>query len=425
MDGSLRILSVFAVILLTAFPFLGSDAVTIEAPRARLRWNKDRIRVALSSSLTSANSNIKTDSDVLGAVERSLRKWQEVTSIEFELVRTDRFAISPGTSGDGVSIITIAPTADNLLIFTKELSNASATTRVFFDRRSGQIREADIVLNPARQFSTDHTFGTLDLEKVLTHEIGHLLGLEHSPMFSSVMYDEVPRNGFVAFESTDRALSSDDISKARALYGPGISDADCCVTIRGELRGITREKGLSAIVWAEDRLTGSAVQTVRGNADGSFVFEGLESGDYAIFAQARKNDGRSFSTEFIGETQAKVGNDKFLFSRSKTEPAPFDITISGINGQLSNGPIRVERGRNYRLLLGGKALNEKGLLFSFSSPLLVVGSAPTVMSDFDTGHPVIGVDVLISDSIEPGQYSVIVESSSGIRRVLVGAIIVN
>src|SRR5690606_36643149 len=110
----------------------------------------------------------------------------------------------------------------------------SATTRVFYRRNS--ITEADIVLNPYQQFSTDGTFGTYDLESTLTHEIGHLLGLDHSDFPGSTMFENYGRNGMFGVPNlAARTLRRIDIAAAAALYRPADADLDCCSSIRADI----------------------------------------------------------------------------------------------------------------------------------------------------------------------------------------------
>jgi hypothetical protein len=116
-----------------------------------------------------------------------------------------------------VSLITVAPVAENVLVFTKDLARASAMTRVFYDRQ-GRITEADIVLNPAFQFSTDRTFGTYDLETVFTHEIGHLLGLSHTRTGSSIMVDGIQGTSY-----------SKQSNPSKGPFGTGYCEHSCIV----------------------------------------------------------------------------------------------------------------------------------------------------------------------------------------------------
>lgn len=63
---------------------------------------------------------------------------------------------------------------------------AAAITTIFYvdkpgDARDGELLEADIVINAdAHRFSDTGSPTELDLESVMTHELGHLLGLNHT-----------------------------------------------------------------------------------------------------------------------------------------------------------------------------------------------------------------------------------------------------
>src|SRR5207237_7939712 len=92
-------------------------------------------------------------------------------------------------------------------------------TRLFYDS-GGAIVEADIALNPAVEFSSDGTPGTYDLESTFTHEMGHLIGLEHSAILGATMQPRQAMNGLYDLPAiTQRSLSEDDIAGARTVNG--------------------------------------------------------------------------------------------------------------------------------------------------------------------------------------------------------------
>src|SRR5438552_10021223 len=284
-------MKVFRVTFISAFLLFCLAAVAFgnELPSAptgpevqRLRWKNNTIKVAVSTSLTSQNPNIKMGSDVDGAVHRSLDAWQNVADIEFQIENSDLQSVSPSGTGDSVSLITIAQTPENLLFFSKDADSASAKTRIFYNAK-GFITEADIVLNPFQQFSTDGTFGTYDLESTLTHEIGHLLGLHHSGVLGATMLDSFGKNGvFGIRETSPRTLAESDIASIREIYGPNHENVDCCSKISGKLTAETGRAAKNLLVWAEDTETGRVAAEVETAGDGSFRFGALPAGNYSF-----------------------------------------------------------------------------------------------------------------------------------------------
>lgn len=81
-------------------------------------------------------------------------------------------------------------------------------TSVSFDQTTGSIVDADIEMNGQDyHFSLDGEPNAYDLESSLTHEVGHVLGLDHSPQLLATMFkDSAPG------ETHKRTLHEDDIA---------------------------------------------------------------------------------------------------------------------------------------------------------------------------------------------------------------------
>ena len=118
--------------------------------------------------------------------------------------------------------------------------NAYAVTSVWHRASDGAILDADMLVNenngpfgecPARGCRPDESgVTTVDLESVLTHEIGHFFGLGHSQFAFATMHASAPRG-----ETDKRTVSSDDIQGVCAMYPPGGPAAECDFTPIGGL----------------------------------------------------------------------------------------------------------------------------------------------------------------------------------------------
>ena len=425
-----KILKIFSIWLLLLSFSLQAAAYEVQyadsGETLRLHWNTKLIPIAFSNSLIKPNSFIKPDSDVQGAIQRSLETWEKAANIKFQVSWTDKQNVSPtGKSGDGVSLVTIAQTPENLLLFGNDAEVISARTRIFFNRK-GFVTEADIVLNPYEQFSTDGTFGGFDFEATLTHEIGHLLGLDHSSVVGATMNEHQGRNGVYNLPSySSRTLSADDIAGVRALYGASLPEEDCCGTITGKLSQANGKTAKDFQVWAEDASSGRVAAGVLSNDDGVYRIEGLQSGQYKIYAQDfGKISGKFFSVEELGEVFVARGKTQTLSKRLKSATKDFDLRYVGFNGQVTELAVPVNGGKSYLIYVGGVNLDSSNLSIGFNSPYLSVTPRSLINHKYGEDISVISFEVNVAAEIPLGEYSFFVKSKGAETEFAVGSLTV-
>lgn len=97
-------------------------------------------------------------------------------------------------------------------------------TLLRFSTKTGRVDDADIEINGAdHDISVGESLDGSDLDAILTHEIGHLLGLNHSSDTTATMYAE-----YLA-DASGRTLERDDVAGICAAYPPGrtLESRDC------------------------------------------------------------------------------------------------------------------------------------------------------------------------------------------------------
>ena len=398
---------------------------TEEKDSLKLRWKNNLIKIALSNSLIKSGPNVKPESDIAGAIQRSLAVWENAADIKFEIVWTDKQTVSPnGNFGDAVSLITIAQTTENLLMFSKDSEDVSARTRVFFNKK-GIITEADIVLNPYQQFSTDGSIGTFDFESTLTHEIGHLLGLEHSSVFSATMHENNGKNGVFNLASfVSRTLADTDITAIRAIYGAKPENENCCGAIAGKLTSANSKTPKTYAVWAESAETGRVVAEVKTSAEGVFRLEGLAEGSYHIYGQNTAVEKTIFAAEEIAKVEVISGKTLALAKRMNDLPTKLDLQYVGFNGQLSELSVPLNAGKSYLVYIGGKNLDPKNVKVAFNTAYLSVTPKSLMKHDYGENVSVLSFEVKVNAKIAAGEYSILVESANGLSRHIIGGLTV-
>ncbi len=146
------------------------------------------------------------------AAAPALGAWNNVMA---RLRYTDTVTSPPVSSGDGVNAVVFSNT-----VFGQKFG--SGTLAVTYWRSSGSnIVEADILFNRNQQFDSYRgplRFGTNgwaigDIRRVLTHELGHALGLDHPDQHGQ--HVDAIMNSVTSDRET---LSTDDISGAQSMY---------------------------------------------------------------------------------------------------------------------------------------------------------------------------------------------------------------
>lgn len=193
----------------------------------QVRWRRSHTTVVLDASLDRYGPRARE------AVQSAFGTWLELDthapSLTFDTARHTKFSLEP----DGRNSVLVAPI--NLPGHEDDL----AITLAFWDERTGSIAEVDIVINAKVPFSVlddgerqrdEHDrdgveqadvhqhreciSGAYDLQNVLTHEVGHFMGLgEDMKVDEASMYYRSHR-----CETQKRTLARPDESSVITLY---------------------------------------------------------------------------------------------------------------------------------------------------------------------------------------------------------------
>ena len=105
---------------------------------------------------------------------------------------------------------------------------ALAITTVTFESNEGKLLDADIEVNDTSFSFTscdpedDGCAVDFDLQNTLTHELGHVLGLDHSADGAATMFASAPRS-----DTSKRTLSADDEAAICTVYPAGGPAGEC------------------------------------------------------------------------------------------------------------------------------------------------------------------------------------------------------
>jgi len=166
------------------------------------------------------------------AIRRAFDAWE---SVECSAGRTSlRFREGPEISVDKPLGAEEAPEKFGIYFRDDEWSHETiddsfALTNQLYGESTGQIDYADIEINTAAndfRLTDDDDPKKVDLQAVVTHEVGHYIGLAHSLDPDSIMVARYCQSSDRCLSSPDvaRGLSADDRQAVCVLYRPSATE---------------------------------------------------------------------------------------------------------------------------------------------------------------------------------------------------------
>ena len=345
------------------------------------------------------------------ALRNAIDAWNDAGGSTARLVEDSSPTSQARTDWDSSTIHLMLFDENNVSGYFPGGSSTVAITPVWF-YSSGLIDDADVLFNGKNfNFTTRAEGGRFDVQDVATHELGHLIGFDHSGWAGSTMYPYVDSTVIL-----HRSLSSDDVHAMRAAYPDGSYSS-----IRGNVRRAGDDSivvGAHVVVRGSD---GRPVAAALTNASGVFTVDGLAADTYTLYAtpldypvsSANLGSGWTIETDF----ESTVGSTVVVGAAETKSTGKLSV---GANVSLSLGrnsdryPLRCTAGTGTSLTVHGAGLSA-GSTLTASDPNLGISS----VTWFGTQ---VGFTLTVPSQATPGHSDLTVTNAGGDVSILTAAL---
>lgn len=242
--------------------------LTINSSGKKVQWHSKVNSLNFSFNTSNCNSSLNTcsNSQLVSIAQNASSAWS--TNSKFTITTTS----TSNSAQNGVNDIYFS---SDQSLFTG--SGVVAVTQVAYKESSGEILEADMLINSLFSFSTSVSSEKY-IGNVITHELGHALGMGHGQVHRSSM--------FYTLAIGQSQLENDDANGVQDLYSSTYHAGVISGTIIG---GGSRIGIFGAHVQAISSTTGNIVAGVLSSPDGSFSIKNVPINDvYYLYISPSK-----------------------------------------------------------------------------------------------------------------------------------------
>ncbi len=392
-----RIAAVSAALLL-ALPLVAATRLTydVNGKPTPLEWQSSAfpLQYEVDQRLLAAKPGIDS------MIDRAFEAWSSVPEANVHFSARGVVTVAQQQQKDGRVVVSLT---DELF---KNQGALAMTTYTFDD--NGHFTDADIQIDPWL------LKGNFNVDTALRHEVGHVLGLDHSAVLSAVMFPyvstgEVPD----AFDSDDRIAIATTYPRFDPMAG---------ATLTGRVMGDNGGIFAAQVVAVSAR--GEAVATSLTNSSGEFTLSGLPAGTYRIYAEPldgpvelsalqgtwRQAKTTSFPTVFYDGPPLHIESGRVYGNLVVTTAGPVQLNprwVGRCNGEdvnVGTSSVSVRAGDTVTLAIAGEGFVSGMTQFEVLNP------AFRRISDFSWGQNYVKASFMIEPDAGTGSSIVLVRS---------------
>ncbi len=370
------ILVTAAVVATTGVTLVASERLLHPTTKNGLFWSSPS---NISIVINAAGADDILDGGHVTAIGNAIAAWNAVAGTNLHLAEDASPASMARTDYTSSGIHLVMFDESNSSGFFGGNGTVAVTPVWFFS--NGVISDADVLYNGGDfQFTTSGQGGRFDVQDPVAHELGHLIGFDHSGWAGATMYPYVDPTVIL-----HRSLSLDDITGVRSVY-PAASYGSITGAV---VRASDSSPVVGAHVVARDT-TGRTRAATLTRPGGTFTLGGLDADTYTIHvtplegAVSSANLGSGYTNGTAGyviETDFRATDDPggpVVVTAGAATALAADIAVGAdtsfrLGSNADNYPLRMRTGQTATLVVSGANLST-GVTLTPSDPSIAIGS---------------------------------------------------